>query len=83
MLAEALPHDFVAETLVGLLWGDVIDAGMVVVVVIPVKVSFEIRSIIDLSLLILERGLQVAVSRPRSWFSCRGEPSHQPISAAY
>ena len=42
MLAEAFLHDLAAEALVGLLRGDVVDGGMVMFVVIPVKVSLEI-----------------------------------------
>jgi len=42
ILAEALLHGFAAQAFVDLLRGDVVDVGMVVLVVIPVKESFEI-----------------------------------------
>ena len=42
LLAEAAGGDLAAQAGVGLVRGDVADAGVVVLVVIPVKVSFKI-----------------------------------------
>ena len=42
LLAQSLSHDLLPQPLVGLLRGDVVDAGMVMLGVIPGKVATEV-----------------------------------------